>query len=87
MNKKLLDEAIGKMVKKELLKEDNNAPKSGQSKPVSVGNNKVVTVELTTGNVFIYNSNMTNTPVVLSRSVLELLLRMSKRKNTDEGGE
>ncbi len=75
------------MKMKDLLKEDDNAPKSGQSKPVSVGNNKVVTVGLTTGNVFIYNSNMTNTPVVLSRSVLELLLRMSKRKNTDEGGE
>lgn len=72
------------MKMKDLLKEDEM--KSGQSKPIQMGK-KVITVGLTKGTIFIYNSNMTNSPITLNPAELQLLLKMSKRKNTDEGGE
>lgn len=85
MKKEQLDEMIDKMVKKQL-SEEITTMQSGQSKPVRLGN-YIITIGLKSGNCNIYNKNMTEKLCQLEPYMLTQLLKMSKRKNTDEGGE
>ena len=71
------------MVKK-MLKEVETP--SQQSKPVQVGS-KVITVGLRKGTIYVYNKSMTQILCQFTPEELALLMKMSKRKNTDEGGE
>lgn len=68
---------------KRLMKEDMSTLESDQSKPVQVGK-FVVTVGLQTGNINLYNKNMTSKICQIAPFELQLLLKMSKRKNTED---
>lgn len=77
------EQKLRKLIREELksssLKED--VPPQ-QSTPVQVGK-YTVTVGLKSGNVNIYNKDMTQKLATLSLLELELMAKMSRRKNTD----
>lgn len=81
--KQILTEKIIRPMVRKMLKEESQ---SGQSKPVQVGS-KVVTVGLKKGTIYVYNKNMTQILCQFTPEELNLLMKMSKRKNTDEGGD